>query len=201
MSYIYKITNTNNDKVYIGQTINSLYKRLSKHKGKINCKNQCSALYSAMRKYGVDSFNIESIIEGDFSKEELNQLEVLFINKFQSLSPNGYNLQSGGTSGFWIAECVKERISKALKGRNVTWGGKTSKTLKDKWSDIDYRQKMSDSHKGKRGEYKEHTKPLRLSLPIDEINELYNSGLTIYKLTKKYNVSYDAIKKRIKQRN
>ena len=199
MSYIYKITNTNNNKVYIGQTINSLDKRLNKHKAQINCKNQCSALYSAMRKYGVSTFNIEPIVEGCFSKEELNNLEVFFIRNTQSLSPEGYNLQTGGGS-FRLTGCVKEKISNSLKGRDITWGDKISNTLKEKWNNTEYRQKMSESHKGERCGYKKHSKPLRLDLPNDEINDLYKSGVTIYKLTKKYKVSYDTIKKRIRQR-
>jgi len=45
--------------------------------------------------------------------------------------------------------------------------------------------------------YKKHSKPLRLNLPIDEINELYKSGLNINKISKIFNVPHSTIKRRI----
>ena len=83
MAHIYIIRNSINGKVYIGQTINSLKYRFSKHKGQVNCKNQCSALYSAFRKYGVNNFWIEDLENGEYSKEKLNELEIFYIKKAQ----------------------------------------------------------------------------------------------------------------------
>ena len=49
---IYKITNIINNKVYIGQTVNTLKNRWCKH-----ChSNGCRMLYNAILKYGKDSF-------------------------------------------------------------------------------------------------------------------------------------------------
>ena len=51
---IYKITNTVNDKVYIGQTIQQLKRRWNQH----CCYSKFSDvhLYRAMRAYGIDKF-------------------------------------------------------------------------------------------------------------------------------------------------
>lgn len=46
---VYKITNTFNDKIYIGVTRNKLKERWLKHLSACNCGNQ-SYLYKAIRK-------------------------------------------------------------------------------------------------------------------------------------------------------
>lgn len=64
MGYIYKITTTQSNKVYIGQTTNSLEYRFAEHKknAKLGIKYH---LYNAIRKYGEDTFNIELIEQCD----------------------------------------------------------------------------------------------------------------------------------------
>ena len=56
---VYKITNTINDKVYIGITKCTLSKRWAEHKCK--SKSLCSHLYLSIKKYGTSFFKIESI--------------------------------------------------------------------------------------------------------------------------------------------
>ena len=72
---IYKISNSINDKVYIGQTVRTIKKRFACHIGSA-LKNEFPDNYfhRAIRKYGKDCFKIEQIDEAD-SKEELNEKE------------------------------------------------------------------------------------------------------------------------------
>ena len=201
MSVIYKITNLVNNKIYIGQTINSIDKRLKKHLSQVNCTNICSALYSAFKKYGKENFIIEIVINGEYSKEELNQLEMFYIKKFNSLSPNGYNLQSGGNS-FMVVESVKKQISEKLKGREITWKNKVSDGVKKLWQNKEYREKQILQKHKKRGKYREGIiKPFRINLDNELINKMYSNGDTIYKIAKYFNVSFYTIKKRIKNEN
>ena len=67
MGWIYKITNKINNKVYIGQTINSLEKRFKQHLSEAKQGKNCR-LHSAIRKYGIDAFVIEPIekVENEF---------------------------------------------------------------------------------------------------------------------------------------
>lgn len=93
---IYKIENLINGKVYIGQSIN-VEKRLHEHFYKSNCKKDVSyksALHSAIRKYGASNFSTEILCSCDYS--ELDDLEKFYIKKYNSISPNGYNILSGG---------------------------------------------------------------------------------------------------------
>lgn len=70
--YIYKIINDINDKVYVGQTINTINSRFSAHKSssKTIDKREC-ALYRAMRKYGVDHFSIVEVAKYISDKKKI----------------------------------------------------------------------------------------------------------------------------------
>lgn len=72
--------------------------------------------------------------------------------------------------------------------------------MKKRWEDKKYRENMKKKHTGKRGyKYKKHIKPLRLNLDIEDINNLYKKGWSIYKIAKNKKVCWTAIKKRIKE--
>ena len=94
---IYKITNTINGKIYVGQTTKTIEQRFIKHKGQIK---DGSALHNAMLKYGVENFVIESI-ETNINKKDLNSREIYWIQKLHSCYldyPNvGYNKLRGGS--------------------------------------------------------------------------------------------------------
>ena len=88
--YIYKITNLINGKIYIG-----------KHSQKIQSKDSYFGsgvlLNKAIIKYGKENFKKE-IIEM-CEKDNISTKEIYWINKFNSFTPNGYNLAKGGNGG------------------------------------------------------------------------------------------------------
>lgn len=64
MSYIYKILNSINSKVYVGKTTLTLEQRFKEHKS--DSKKELLSkrpLYNAMKKYGISAFYIELIEE------------------------------------------------------------------------------------------------------------------------------------------
>lgn len=92
MGYIYKIFTSCSNKVYIGQTRQSIEDRYKEH-----LKN-CSAgvpyhLYNAMRKYGIENFYVEEIEECD--NDVLSEREQYWIQYYDSFH-NGYNMTIGG---------------------------------------------------------------------------------------------------------
>jgi group I intron endonuclease len=200
MACIYKIENKLNGKLYIGQTINSMKIRLRKHLGQLNSKNQCSALYFAIRKYGKENFIISEIVSGEFTKEELNDLEIFFINHYNTLSPNGYNLQTGGGSTT-LADEVKKSISQTLLGREITWRDKISETMKKKWENPEYRKQQTQQRYSKRGRYREGIVREKLRVKIDEVEfeKDYTNGMKIKDLELKYNISTPTIYKLLKR--
>lgn len=92
MAYIYKITNDINDKVYIGKTYFEIEKRFQQH-CRDSIKRRCEKrpLYSAMRKYGIEHFQVSLVEETEFPE----QREVFWIKYYDSYN-NGYNATVGG---------------------------------------------------------------------------------------------------------
>ena len=78
--YIYKIINTLNTKVYIGQTTRTLAARWKEHLRNCTTKSkQTMHLYAAMNAYGKDHFSIE-LLDTAGTLEELNEKEIYWIN-------------------------------------------------------------------------------------------------------------------------
>lgn len=92
MSYIYKIINDINDKIYIGKTEFSIEKRFKEHcQDAFRDRNEKRPLYAAMRKYGVEHFKIELIEETDNPEER----EIYWIGFYDGYT-QGYNATKGG---------------------------------------------------------------------------------------------------------
>lgn len=91
---IYKISNTVNDKLYVGCTTGPIEERWKTHvlvaRGQ-RILETCSALYTAMREYSIDQFSIESIEECS-DIETMRARERYWIRQLSSKAPNGYNL-------------------------------------------------------------------------------------------------------------
>lgn len=96
ISGIYKITNSVNGKIYIGQSID-IEERWYQHKYKAfdeKEKGYNSAIHAAMRKYGIENFSIEIIEKCESIL--LDERERFWIKELNCLSPNGYNILEGG---------------------------------------------------------------------------------------------------------
>jgi group I intron endonuclease len=93
---IYKATNKKSGNVYIGQTVNTLDIRKEQHIKLSKSKN--THFYNALRSYGETQFEW-SVLASAKSKEELNELEIFYINEYDSIK-NGYNMVEGGTGGY-----------------------------------------------------------------------------------------------------
>lgn len=102
MTYIYKITNKLNNKVYIGQTRYFIQHRWEQHVySSLSNPNNCEynfLLHKAIRKYGKENFLIEQI-ECIINEEETNLKERYWIKYYNSCVLNdgyGYNMTYGG---------------------------------------------------------------------------------------------------------
>ena len=118
MKYIYKVTNTINDKVYIGQTENVETRwnyHLRDYLRSSDSLRFKSPLYDDMKEYGVDKFTIEEL-EG-VDKDNSYIKEQFWIKELNTLYPNGYNLTSGGEKGKFYSDITKERIGEKTKER------------------------------------------------------------------------------------
>ena len=87
--FIYKITNIQNNKVYIGQTIRPLKDRFHRHINDAMNNILDTHLARAIRKYGKDNFIIEEIDVAE-NQNELNYKEQYWIQYYNSIK-EGYN--------------------------------------------------------------------------------------------------------------
>ena len=113
IALIYRITNLKNNKQYIGQTIQTLKTRKRKHvsNSRIDKQLNYSAIARAIRKYGADSFHFD-ILEEDIDEKDLDLREVYFIQKYNTLVPNGYNITTGGKRGIKNTSIKNEEIER-----------------------------------------------------------------------------------------
>lgn len=147
---IYKTTNLINGKIYIGQSITNNPDYLGSG----------NSIRSAIKKYGKQNFKKEVLCECS-TQDELNDLEVYYIKKFESTNRDiGYNLDPGGS---YLTNEVRKKISNSLIGKSYPKpnrkGIHLSKEHRKKISlatkgkskppfSIEHRRKMSENAKG-----------------------------------------------------
>ena len=149
---IYLITCIINNKNYVGQTIQKLKTRWNRH---INCnwnkKNLYLPLQRAFKKYGIENFTLELLIENIDNQDKLNELEIYYSKIYNSLVPYGYGLRVGERNGF-VSEETRKKLKKINLGRKAS--PETVKRLSD--SHIGQKKsketlkKLSDFFKGKK---------------------------------------------------
>lgn len=137
---IYTFKNKVNGKVYVGQTCRTFKERMGEH-----LRHKNTTLGKALAKYGIDNFEY-GIIDEAKTIEELNEKEIFWIEKLNSITPYGYNLCKGGnnTLGYNHKEESKEkmRLSKkgTFKGEDNPFFGKkhtheTRQKMRDAWTE------------------------------------------------------------------
>jgi group I intron endonuclease len=143
MYQIYKITNLINNKCYVGMTKQSLKKRFQQH----SHLNDCRCLYAAINKYGKENFKIESLMDEISTVEEACAWEVFCIEASNSLTPNGYNLLTGGRN---YEDSDETKKLKSLSHKNKMPGNINAfisggiKTRFEKQDDMFYIYKIRD---------------------------------------------------------
>ena len=162
MGSIYKITNTVNQKSYIGKTIHDAEKtRIRQHLNGWGNK----PIKKDIDEYGEDVFTFEILHDG-ISPEFLAALETEEIAKHDSFH-NGYNENSGGGGVVSLSDEHRRKVSEALTGeknpmygrtgeKHPFFGRKHSDETKQKMSENsamnrpETRQKVSEATKGKK---------------------------------------------------
>lgn len=161
---IYKVTNLVNNKIYIGQTSQSLKRRQSRHLSSAFSNDSNYAFHKAIRKYGKENFDWE-IIDNSETQEELNEKEIYWIKFYNSFSEHGYNMTLGGngSSGYKMSE---ESIQKTL----------------------DTKLRNGSTNSGSK-----HPNSKLTEEDVIEIKNLIKSGFSITDIAKQFNVTKHAI--------
>lgn len=116
---IYKIENSITGQIYIGQTYFSFWKRY----GGNNWWKRVTSPYlsNSLLKYGHLNFKIEILEHNVESLDKLNELEIFYINSYNSIYPNGFNFTSGGKN-CKLLESTKDLLSKDYEIKNYKTG-------------------------------------------------------------------------------
>ena len=140
---IYKITNTKNGMIYIGQTTRSVKERFSEH------MKSDYFIGRAIRHDGVENFTVEVIEECETLKQ-LNEREKFWIAFFNCMAPNGYNLTDGGQQGASPSAESRQKMSDAHTGvkRSPETVARMSESQKGKVLSPEHRAKLSEANRG-----------------------------------------------------
>lgn len=221
-SGVYKITNIENGKVYIGSS-KDINKRITAHIRELK-KNihDNTHLQSAWNKYGKEKFEF-SILEFVPDINILLEREQFWMDKYQCYKRDfGYNMlpTAGSPDGNRLSKETRKRISESNKGRNCTAETKqkisnsqkgkvhtqeerehTSKVIKEKWKDPEYRKMMLERHKNR--EKKELSQEVLQDMS-NRMKELYKDDEFRGKMSKSHKNSYEnnpEIKEKISKSN
>ena len=115
---VYCCKNKINGKCYIGETKLSLRERWLMHKSQMFSSRKITmAIYDAIKKYGMENFEISILNQGFSSDEERKENEKYWISKLNtfvdSSNSSGYNLTIGG-------KCESKYSSNVVEKRNET---------------------------------------------------------------------------------
>ncbi len=144
---IYLARNTINGKCYVGQTKRSVRHRIKDHKSvALTSMAIYSYLHKAIRKHGWENFTWEVLEETD--EAGLDMAERFWIRCYNSLSPNGYNLDSGGHRQKVRSAETRAKIGAAHRGRSLP---------------LEQRKKLSQSAIGRK-----HTPEARARMSVSQ---------------------------------
>lgn len=97
MGFIYMIKNIKNDKRYIGQSTQAGDTRFKQHLAAAYLEGRRAydtCLSRAIRKYGKDCFQFGVIVD-NVPDEDLTLVEAHYIDMYNTIAPNGYNVSPG----------------------------------------------------------------------------------------------------------
>lgn len=129
--HVYVITNTVNDKIYVGQHSKDDLQKYLRHKIKDAFSGHCKSrhLVSAIHKYGSEAFTIQSLVR-PIDKQQMDELEKFFIRTLDARTPAiGYNLTDGGegTWGWCPSKRTRRRMGVASSRVNAGEGNGRAK--------------------------------------------------------------------------
>ncbi len=197
---IYKYTSPSN-KVYVGQTIQSLNKRFNGHCCYSKTDRSVNMyIKRAIHKYGRDKFHIKLIEECPI--KELSKREKYWINYYDSYN-NGYNLTLGGQdSNYFSLHKLEDSIDikkfeeyilefKPLAIEVASHFGISKCSVYNLINRIGNPDLVLNSYNPRKGKSIE-------DIDKEELIKLYNSGWSILDLVKRYHIQKDKISKFLK---
>jgi len=143
MAYLYKITNLENDKCYIGWTGRTVLDRWQRHQQDALKNRDNRKFYNAIRKHGTDCWQVETLLEVS-SVEEAKSKEIELIEQFNSYQ-QGYNATKGGDGNNGIVMSEESNLARSLAQKGIP---KSYDRMKGKKHSEETKAKISMAHQG-----------------------------------------------------
>lgn len=160
MYEVYLITNTVNDKKYVGITRKGYKNRFKGHISACE-KGKSNILYNAFRKYDIENFTVE-LIENNIPDDCANEREIYYIKKYNTFYKNrcGYNMTTGGggTVGYEFTDEDRKKISESGKGRKFS--KERNEKIRSAMIGREYKQEWKDNlSNARKGRFKKEENP------------------------------------------
>ena len=117
MGIIYLARNIKNDKKYVGYTGKTLERRRKEHEDDAWRTGGSWCFQRALAKYGTLAFEWRVLCHT--TDDNWQERERQWIKFMESKAPNGYNLTDGGDGIPNMSQEIRDKISKANKGRSI----------------------------------------------------------------------------------
>jgi group I intron endonuclease len=188
---IYKIRNTLNSKIYVGQDKNN----------NPDYYGSGVLIKKAIKKYGKINFK-KDILEECHTIDELNKREIYWIKYYNSTDNEiGYNLALGGLGSNGVILDIKSRrkMSNSHKGKKLTEEHKKNIGIatKKRWSNKEYKKKLSNKFKNKK--MSDESIKKRLKTFNENIKNGWTSPLKGKKLTEEHKTKISLARKGYKR--
>jgi len=157
---VYQIVHVNSNRIYIGQTIVPINKRISKHFSTAKIKAEYP-LHIEMEK---ESFNKNAFyweVLEETTQQELDKCEQKWIEKALKEGAILYNIETGGKTGYSLPDSSRKKMSEARKNFKPTKEqlekAKQTKIKNGTWRisnpvSEETKKKISEAHMGKEGQ-------------------------------------------------
>jgi group I intron endonuclease len=157
---IYCHANRVNGKMYVGQTYLTIGQRWRMHVSNAKTsKPHCKALANAILEYGPEVFDHE-VLDVVTTEDGADIAERVWIEHFNCVAPNGYNLKPGGRrarhnpdTARRIGEASRARIAKLTPEQKVERAHKARVGMAKVWADMtpeQRRRRVARMNAGKR---------------------------------------------------
>lgn len=199
---IYLISNDINDKLYVGQTVQTLNKRFTGHCCYSKSDRSDNMLIKrAIHKYGKNKFHISLIEECPIDK--MNEREIYWISYYDSYN-NGYNLTKGGQSSNYFS---LHRLEDTIDTKKFSEYIKEFKPLAievathfgiSKCSVYNLIERLNDPNLVLNSYNPRKAKSIN-DIDKEGLKKLYLEGWSILDLVKKYHIRKNKISKFLKE--
>jgi group I intron endonuclease len=204
MAYLYKITNVQTNKCYIGWTGKTVEDRWARHVKDAVTHRDNRKFYNAIRKYGSTSWTVETLMEVSSIAEAKNK-EIELIEEYNSYY-QGYNATKGGDGNNGIIMSAESNLARsmALKGKSKNYVRMAGKTHSE-----ETKAKISAAHRGMKKPWLKPTKEQIIKSAMtrrgltkeqfDQMHLLRSQGLVIRVIAEKIGLTPDMVKKWLKK--